>query len=90
MNTSFDRSYSETMVVVNGNKTSMHDSSSVQVVLGCALLEKISRSHRSMVIEIENMLTQQLISAIGKIIQPRYVEKIEEISVKPLSPISVL
>ena len=73
MNTSFDRSYSETMVVVNGNKTSMHDSSSVQVVLGCALLEKISRSHRSMVIEIENMLTQQLISAIGKIIQPRYV-----------------
>jgi len=52
--------------------TSLFNDETVRMVLGYHLIGAVGSSYSEQVQEIENMLTEQLIGAIGKILQPRH------------------
>ena len=69
----FNETMIETMSVVNGNKTNtMHDEKSTQLILGIHSLGMSCTSYSLLVRELENMLHEQLVAAIGKVVQPSH------------------
>jgi hypothetical protein len=68
----YHEQYNSMMDVLNSNSPSMHDACSIQSILGGASLSSIFHSHNELVNDIEKMLEEQLISAIGKVVQPSH------------------
>ena len=68
----FEQVLSEVMSSVTAKEKSMHDIFSVRTILGGHEMNQMCVSHSQLVSTLESMLEEQLISAIGKIIQPQH------------------
>ena len=68
----FEQVLSDVMSSVTAKEKSMHDIFSVRTILGGHEMNKVCVSHSQLVSTLESMLQEQLISAIGKIIQPQH------------------
>jgi len=68
----FEQVLSEVMSSVTAKEKSMHDIFSVRTILGGHEMNTVCVSHSQLVSTLESMLEEQLISAIGKIIQPQH------------------